>query len=91
MYLLFLLILVDLFIVTVLNKISLKVSKGKSEVVNRMTDNTIAKKKQRQMDKQWSTKHYTEIEHNEPYKKRSELCFNSCIDGTIFIISLISF
>jgi hypothetical protein len=56
-----------------------------------MTDNTIAKKKQRQMDKQWSTKHYTEIEHNEPYKKRSELCFNSCIDGTIFIISLISF
>jgi len=45
MYLFSLLILVDLFTVTVLKKISLNVSKGKSEVVNRMTDNTMAKKK----------------------------------------------
>jgi len=45
MYLFCLLILVDLFTVIVLKKISLNVSKGKSEVVNRMTDNTMAKKK----------------------------------------------
>ena len=38
-------------------KKSLKISKGQSEFVYRRTDNTMAKKKKVQKDKQRSTKH----------------------------------
>jgi hypothetical protein len=42
-------------------------------------------------DLQNTTQEIKKNEHNEPHKKRGELCYHSCIDGTIFIISLIYF